>query len=110
MNVQQKPFSKAYIQQLERMCYAQIQKVVGEVRAGRGIIWVECLNNHVRPIEQQNHSDQAHEINAMYEFLIKDMKSFYRGETTLKLLQARWTQKQSAIGFDDIRVFRDSYQ
>lgn len=102
-------FLQSYIQRLENMCYAQIQRVVGETRAGRGIIWAECLDKNIKPIEQRNFPEKISEINAMYAALIEDMRNFYRGETTLALLQERWTNRQRTIGYETIRSFRDSY-
>lgn len=102
-------FSQDYIDQLEALCYAKIQRSVGETRAGRGLIWAECLRNRVMPIEQRNNPQYADEIKQMYDSLVWDMQKFYQGHTTLKLLHARWEARQRAIGYTDIRVFRDSY-
>lgn len=102
-------FSQSYIDRLEALCYAQIQKAVGETRKGRGIIWAECMSENVRPIEKTNYPQKAAEIDAMYAALIKDMKGFYNGQTTRGLMQKRWAVRQKAIGYQKIRAFQDSY-
>ena len=102
-------FSYSYIESLESMCYAKIQKRIGETRLGRGVIWAECLNEYVMPVEQKNNPKKANEIREMYSFLIKDMKDFYSGQTTLDLLHRRWETRQKSIGYKAIRRFKDSY-
>ncbi len=102
-------FSASYINQLERLCYSQIQRTVGETRAGRATIWAECMDRNVNPAEQRNRPDQAQQIDLMYKALLSDMRSFYRGETTMKLLEQRWINRQNAIGYSKIRTFKDSY-
>ncbi len=102
-------FSQGYSEQMISLCYAKIQKVVGEVRLGRGIIWAECLNDFLRPIEQRNFPDKSDDIARMYQNLIEDMKRFYEGRTTLALLHRRWENAQKSIGYQNILKFKDSH-
>ena len=106
---QDKFFSQNYIDRLERLCYAQLQRKVGETRIGRGIIWTECMYEYVRPVEKEKYADKAYEIDRMYYALLDDMKKFYRGQTTSKLLHQRWIRRQQAIGYEKIRQFKDTY-
>ncbi len=102
-------FSQDYINRLEELCYAQIQRTVGETRAGRGVIWAECMRERVRPIEQKNYPVKADDIARMYDALVWDMQEFYRGHTTLNRLHERWALRQKTIGYEHIRSFHDSY-
>lgn len=102
------PITQAQIDQMTGVCYDQLQKSIGETRPHRGLIWAECKQQYVMPLEQKLYPKKQQEIAQMYDALIADMKGWYAGATTWELLEQRWQRRQRAIGMRYIETFHDT--